>query len=634
MEADEQKKSGCIRRFALAFNHNSYGPPRPQGGEESKSEYDHYLVDHSHKHERFLKAVETFIEKYQPSQYHISSTAAFFYRKNKPFYFRNGVSVIMEKFGVIDKNIVPGKISDKPGIFNALYPNGIPDDVNVLRQHDCGLRVIKGLIDEHIIQKRRSEGLNSRISEVEKGTTSMQDLIAEGVISYDQINRVQDGMKTRQNIDRFAEILNRPVLRGTISWEHKKVISREPDGTVIFDETKEPVTVQFTGTDDTEMKFKHLWIYSKEPNWGKSYMVINNILKKYRADTLKDPSNAEGVCPWAEIIVIDEYGKNRTMPINQFKCLTGGDASLDAINRKCYGQSHNFLPTTQFIFCSNFSPAEIYAEGSGANKTISKATLDLINSRVDTHRLDGPDEHEVLKWMNPRDLSEDDLYKKIKLHFSSQKHSISFTAEMIMRMTSYVFNMLHDSESYKAVTIRRMYNILNTCVPLPKTLGKLTWKMILVDINQEEGSDGDWDDDFDLSGYKKDAVRKACKIKIKSLLTGAKKSKGFDDERIRASSNPLRELLTLTTTDPKNTQVAKLIEELSKPINRFHALWLISDKQDKMDMLREKRILENETGENMIDLEMYDVEEAGQPPTKKRKLSNCDDDKCDFVNKE
>ncbi|ELT92289.1 hypothetical protein CAPTEDRAFT_203953 [Capitella teleta] len=235
---------------------------------------------------------------------------------------------------------------------------------------------------------------------------TFSNLIKESDVEIKNVPVFQSVDEVLKQESKTAEFDTREDLDGDIVLQFRPYDDNGmpiPDGKV--------TNVTITGYPNAqENKKKHYWIYSQVANFGKSYTVDKELANKYNATNV--PTNAQ-------FIVCDDFGPTNKIPINQLKCLTGGNASVASINRKSYGQSYVPRPDAQFIILSNNSPYSTYATTDQKTKIrrIKADVLSPLEARFNIIRLDGDDREQKVLYMDLPMLSETDFHWHMRTTF-------------------------------------------------------------------------------------------------------------------------------------------------------------------------------------------------------------------------
>jgi hypothetical protein len=128
-------------------------------------------------------------------------------------------------------------------------------------------------------------------------------------------------------------------------------------------------------------KLKHYWIYSQS-GFGKSWTTKLELEDKYKVASIPDHRNAVNISDRAQLLLFDEIGPTRRIPIEQLKALCSGDASKGYLNRKFYGQSYVPRKDAQIIILSNHSPYKVYGKYiNGRDRRMDPHDMDALEER-------------------------------------------------------------------------------------------------------------------------------------------------------------------------------------------------------------------------------------------------------------
>ena len=142
-------------------------------------------------------------------------------------------------------------------------------------------------------------------------------------------------------------------------------------------------------SQSTFVKRKHYFFYSKRPGYGKT-SFLKACLQLFNASVVNDLHNWANVKEDAQFLLIDEYGHQRRLKIEDLTALTSGVANSIAGIKKSYGSSYVPRPDAQLIIFSThhlFDCIGTYDKTSG-RRMVSKQLANLLLDRFFIHKLD------------------------------------------------------------------------------------------------------------------------------------------------------------------------------------------------------------------------------------------------------
>lgn len=398
-------------------------------------------------------------------------------------------------------------------------------------------------------------------------STDITDNLKSGNLDASTVMKeINTGEELNETLRKKA-VTDKPVLKGTISWNHYLYKEDPTTGLWHPDKDCKPVTVSFTGTDDFLRKRKHLWIYSKSANWGKSTTIYKEIVTPYNADILQDVNNAENLTRNTRIIVCDEYSSQRKIDISTLKALTSGNASTGSLNIKSFGRSYIPHPAAQFIILSNQSPAEAYSSNVDGMRVIDRNLLGQVNARFDIHCLDGNHEEETTKWLDPKTLKKEELWSHIRMNTCDFPPPVR-TASYFITMVNTIYKILQRSSFYVfGIHIDEFARILSEFAPLENTFGfSLTWTAVLNAMNTGTK-------EFVHSNRIYGKQLEKLRTKIEDVIHGAERSEKGGENRMKRLIDNMGELYQHAVDDNVNE-----VETCSKIIfsDKEHILMVLN----------------------------------------------------------
>lgn len=332
---------------------------------------------------------------------------------------------------------------------------GKPFIANLLRDHSDG-QVPQPICCEgrSFGQEALHRGLN-HASRVLDTCTPLLQLVESGdvgLLDIPTIHHARDIVSTEESDRLFDE---RPDLDGSIHVTFRLYDDAGMPAAPADAPPHEggPTTVEIVGIPgSSEVKKKHYWLYSKRGNFGKTYTITAEIISRYKAIFLSDANNATRLPKSAQFIVLDEVGPSNKLPIQQMKALTSGNASVSAINRKSYGESYVPRPDAQFIILTNHSPYDTYATTNPKTRLrrVRPDVLEPLQRRFNIIRLDGSDRDEMLKYVDPVDLTEEDYRHLLKKTFYDSLRLANSMGDVSTRLVRQVLAQLMSIHQHRA----------------------------------------------------------------------------------------------------------------------------------------------------------------------------------------
>ena len=332
---------------------------------------------------------------------------------------------------------------------------GKPFIANLLRDHGDG-QVPQPICCEgrSFDQEALHRGL-TQASRVLDMCTPLIQLVESGdvrLLDIPTIHHARDIVSTEESDRLFDE---RPDLDGSVHMTFRlyddEGMPSAPDDAPPHEGG--PTTVEIVGIPgSSEVKKKHYWLYSKKGNFGKTYTITTELISRYKAIFLSDANNATRLPKSAQFIVFDEAGPSNKLPIQQMKALTSGNASVSAINRKSYGESYVPRSDAQFIILTNHSPYDTYATTNPKTRLrrVRPDVLEPLQRRFNIIRLDGSDRDEMLKYVDPIDLTEEDYRHLLKKTFYDSLRLANSVGDVSTRLVRQVLAQLMHIHRHRA----------------------------------------------------------------------------------------------------------------------------------------------------------------------------------------
>ena len=241
-----------------------------------------------------------------------------------------------------------------------------------------------------VIQKETNKVKN----EIVKSKSTIQ-LYDDGDIGYSHFQLVSTTKHLLDKHQQEENFMAKPLLDGEVQLRFHKW------NTELGKHIGEPINVSFYGRPgDYNAKKKHLWVWSQEASWGKSYVVQKEIIDKYRAYCVTDPNNACDVPPNVQILIFDEYAGKHILSLPLLRAVCDGKGFL---NRKSHGSSYKTERDVQVIILSNYSPYQVYGEWNKIiqDRIADRTLITTIEDRFQLVMLDGNIEHVRMQWADP-----------------------------------------------------------------------------------------------------------------------------------------------------------------------------------------------------------------------------------------
>ena len=317
---------------------------------------------------------------------------------------------------VVDTNPLPDK-------FLMEYFSSGYDEKRVLKKFGKVFEdaVIRKTVNASI-EQQRNKGRNERIL-----NTSLQDLVEDGVVSVENIPRVEQA-KTLLDKKELENQLN-PDLEGEYPMTFSHWITPENEESPIKSNLYPNVEFILKGYPDKEStgqennnhkkKKKHYYIYSEKPGFGKSH-AFSEFCDRFNGIMVRDIKNWADVPHNTQFLIFEEVGHNHNkLDFELLKTLTAGTAKAFAGNCKTFGDSYSPRPDVQVIMLSNLCPYNVYGT---YDPRVQRRFIDAYKQRQFTdrffiHKLDGPLKNDVRKFTEPSRWTDQQFQMEIQLVF-------------------------------------------------------------------------------------------------------------------------------------------------------------------------------------------------------------------------
>nr|DBA11824.1 TPA_asm: ORF123 [Malaco herpesvirus 1] len=455
-----------------------------------------------------MSKVNQFIERYNVKEFHITRFGMFFKRVGSKFRCKAGPAGICKELGVKESDFRRPATTLIKEIMKDLFKNDT-DKEDVLKT-TYGINFITGLFSNPATENNKTLKLNLYLQEVADGKRTVEELFNTGLVSELSRNNIQQILERKEEEKKLKKRDDMKRYNGDITVKFARYVRQNGSPYATRDTNLPEIEYTFHGyaQQDHPPKQKHDWIWSKEPNWGKSHVIENTILSNYRSERINDVNNAVGIYENADIYWLDEYGEQSKLPFNTLKNLTGGNAQSGSINRKSHGQSCILPQSAQFIITGNVSPAEAYAVYKHGKKYIPRSCLNMLRERFRMKCLDDDTEMELLKWVAPEELTEKEQLDLLKHMYKDVKPLK--TCDQVVRKVVEVYNVLKNKKINgitDRVSVDKIELIMRRLFPLDEKVVKVCWTRILEMMNSNEYYTNKYDplnNEFYLKKYKND----------------------------------------------------------------------------------------------------------------------------------
>ncbi|GFR90172.1 hypothetical protein ElyMa_002560600 [Elysia marginata] len=136
---------------------------------------------------------------------------------------------------------------------------------------------------------------------------------------------------------------------------------------------------------DANVKRKHYFFYSP-PGYGKT-LVFANFARMFNAVAMNDPNNFSGCSSDAQFIIIDEYGPNKRMSMEQLKSLTSGNPQVSFAGQLRY-RGASFVPRNDVQVIILSSCHLFHCMGYGKEHKIDRVDADALRERFHIIKMD------------------------------------------------------------------------------------------------------------------------------------------------------------------------------------------------------------------------------------------------------
>ena len=311
-----------------------------------------------------------------------TETFLFLHKPDGRLSFNSGIATIKRKLLDVPLKRIPLPNRDPFSFFRREFPQGIEPHAFIASFGDT-------FSPENI---NRMCTLTTRLMDP---AIRLSALVESGEINMSDVPNIANARSHLKQEEQDFASENLPDLDGPLTIRYRKYV----DGAPVPDGPYMDVTIEGR-PNDLMAKRKHYWIYSG-PGYGKTTTTRLEVVDKYKAAIVPHPKNAVNVPNTAQLLVIDEVGPTRKIPIEQLKGLTCGDASTSFLNRKFYGQSYVPRKDAQLIILSNLSPYNVYSNyRKGKDRRMESVDVQAMEERFHIIRLDGDNLEEKRRFVD------------------------------------------------------------------------------------------------------------------------------------------------------------------------------------------------------------------------------------------
>ena len=311
------------------------------------------------------------------------------------------------------------------------------DESKVILRHGA-------MFEEASLKRRICEHVKENSNQSSNATIMSQttlSLVRSGKVPVENARRIQESKKYVERLETDDNRTGTDLCLGAVKeFEFEQwAVDRSTRKSYKTDRFP-PTTVTVHGhAGDTATKLKHYYVYSKLPGFGKSH-AMQEFATKTNATIVNDCSNMSNISEKSQFLIFDETSassKKKHLDIADLKALTGGNAESFSGNKKTYGDSYSTRSDVQIIILSNQSIYELYAAKNSAlgRPVICRDLSCQLEDRFFVHRLDGSNEEERLRFVDPMHVSDSELVSIIQLQVDkivSQHTGKEFSAEYFL----------------------------------------------------------------------------------------------------------------------------------------------------------------------------------------------------------
>jgi hypothetical protein len=344
-------------------------------------------------------------------------TKQIFVQFDKPYKINGGMSTICKWHGLseVGTSKIQVPLPAPSSLFDMMFASGgyDPKRLSKIWGNEINPETLMKRYSKKVSNKFASTELNREMNGlIKKHTTT--EIADKGYVGMgNTVGQVAQSKSVLRKESLQERMDAMPDCYGPIELEFRKYDVKTRD----FADGYEPYTVTLTPhPGDTDVKLKHYYIFSKQPSWGKSYVLGKKLINVYKAGRVQAVTNACNLQDNVQFLVVDEYSQKRALELTDLKGLTSGDASNGCLNRKSFGDSYVPRPDMQMIVLSNHSPYDVYATHNKkyGRRFIAQEDAAAIEDRFHVHMLDGDLQKERLRWIDPSSLTREESLDRFR----------------------------------------------------------------------------------------------------------------------------------------------------------------------------------------------------------------------------
>ena len=302
------------------------------------------------------------------------------------------------------------------------------------------------------VEKKKNAVRNHKIA-----THSTMQLLQSGDVSYDKVALIDNNKKLVERIAR-QEVLN-PDLDSSHVITFKQWKPSEEDKSVFVPTGLfPPIDLTIRGRPgSTDVKYKHCYVYSKKPGFGKTY-AMERFKDQYNAHFVNDTNNWMSVPRKAQFLIFEEVSVDNKLGLSELKTLTSGSASGFRANCKSHGESFEPRSDVQVVMLSNKSIYEVYGTWNAKLQCrfISKDLAQQFEQRFEIVCLDDDVNADKLSCTDPVEWTEEECHTQLVKLFKVEEDGFrgERTVEKVKATLKVACNVkaLYDAKYQNCVT--------------------------------------------------------------------------------------------------------------------------------------------------------------------------------------
>lgn len=336
------------------------------------------------------------------------------YSSNSKLFLNSGVSTLQNWLQLRDPPVRVTEYNNLPRDFLLKYFSNGYDQSKVY--YTYGNKFTEHFINFVVKENKGTSLIGKKLLLNEKiRSLSVQQLVENGILSVSEVPRIYQGKQLLERLNR-NECLNED-LDGAVTLTFEVYGTDSVTDLPVKVGDFPPVQVTIVGRPaQTHVKKKHYYIYSKIPNFGKSFK-LKQLAKQYNIQFVRDPSNWIAVPPRAQFLAFDEVGSaHNKLNFENLKALTGGEAEGFTGNCKSFGDSFTPRADVQVIMLSNNSPYDMYGTWNATlqRRVMTVEDMQQFDERFKVFRLDGSVEEDRIKALEPGTWNDDQFLAECK----------------------------------------------------------------------------------------------------------------------------------------------------------------------------------------------------------------------------